>query len=229
MLKLILSELRFTIRSFNNLTHIYKQVNRQLNPADDLKVFNEFFNFRTFKGISEVADEVSDVESDEEEIVDTDDEDSDESGLEDNNNSEDDTDRDSMMSPESSSKKSQNEEDSESSKSDLVSIQSTLRRFNSTPEIPIDLGNKEKNVSTSLNSKTAKIKSNSKKSFYNKNDNDMNIEKNKLIKPKSQTQVQGNKDELSDEDDDDDDDDIESDLNHVRGLKGKTFLNDRAW
>lgn len=179
LLKLILSELRYTIRSFNSLTDIYKHLSRGFSPVDDLKMFNDFFHFRSINraSLNEVEGDISDVESEEEEEEeeeasdeeDEDDDDEAESGLEekedDSEDEADDTDGD--MSPETlDSRRSNrsNEEESESSSrsEQLVSIQSTLRRFNSTPEIPITSGS-----SSAGNSATVGSKASSKNNKWN--------------------------------------------------------------
>lgn len=121
-------------------------------------MFNDFFHFRSLNraSLNEVEGDVSDVESDTEEEEeddasddeeDDDEEDDDEgaeSGLEvkEDGDSEDEDDTDGDLSPETldsrRSNRSNEDESETSSRSDqLVSIQSTLRRFNSTPEIPV--------------------------------------------------------------------------------------------
>ncbi|XP_017462176.1 PREDICTED: uncharacterized protein LOC108355528, partial [Rhagoletis zephyria] len=90
LLKLILSELRYTIRAFNSLTDVYKAVSRGFSPLDDLKLFNEFFHFRSLNRaiLNEVEGDVSDVESAEEEEEDDEDSDTEEEEAEDSDNEE---------------------------------------------------------------------------------------------------------------------------------------------
>lgn len=71
LLKLILTELRFTIRSFNQLTVLYKNLLDRMDPEKDLKNFFKFFGFirktkhsKNRKKETEFDDEDEDDDSD---------------------------------------------------------------------------------------------------------------------------------------------------------------------
>ena len=119
----------------------YQNILRDFSPQQDLKSFNDFFNFRTIKKslLNEIQDDISDFDSANEEDEEEDDDDEDgineveqqESGLEENVNSVEDL----TEAPDDDD----DDDNSESWKSESVSgsAQSTLRRFNSTPEMEV--------------------------------------------------------------------------------------------
>lgn len=91
LLKFLLTELRFTMKSFNNLTYIYKHILDGMNPSNDLKYFNEFFRFNMSKKItrSNINIDHDDMDTDEENTEDDDDNDDD---YDDDDNDDDDDD-----------------------------------------------------------------------------------------------------------------------------------------
>lgn len=204
LLKFILSELSFTVRSFNSLTQIYKYVLQQLNPADDIQIFNEFFDFKSMKksSLSEVEDDVSGIESGNEESLQDDSQSDIENRRAKNSDSED-----------LSDDEDEEEEEEEDSKN---SVQATLKRFHSTPELTTNASSRSNSITDdSLSSQTnsSKVKSlnNNKivsKSTVNKA-NLVNILSNSK-NAKNKKKLEEKKKNVEEDDDDDDDDDDES-------------------
>nr|XP_027199869.1 protein FAM92A-like [Dermatophagoides pteronyssinus] len=219
LLKLILTELRFTMKSFNNLTYIYKHILDEMNPTKDLKYFNEFFQFKNQRSNQMMDNGLDSDEENEDDEENDDDDDEDDSRNDENSDHHsepsDDTDDDIVASNQKSSGKSRSDNDDDDNDDDnddkrLVkksgqnkkNRSSVLKRFNSTPEISI---NQKKNFL-----KSSDKTSNQTTTTANKDDNKKKIQsfgrsiKNRLPQSKSSSLSAKNDKKINQDDDDDD-------------------------
>lgn len=214
LMKFINSEMRFMVQSINKLTEVYRSLVDDLNPYDDLEVFGEFFNFRKLKKTTlvEVESSISGINCGD--LFDeSGNESSHESGLEED---------DSDDGFDDNTRRSANtEEDSETSRSESISIQSTLRRFNSTPEINQENVIKSKPTKENdifVSSKTIKNKL-ALKMKSNQNETETKIRPNRK-------QNYSDSDDLSEDDNDDDGNDNTETV--MKPQNGKSFNRNRS-